>query len=177
MALDNVGHKRIGSGFKIIPVWAWTLAAISCAGVQIFCDVFWSMQPKGPPVWAGVAMGLVAGLLLGCFFLLLGYVNRDSRRRGMSPALWTCVVLLIPNGLGFLLYFILRQPISVTCPQCGNPVQPGTNFCPKCRCRLSASCPQCQRAVGLNDVYCPNCGAPLSAHAVAADGVATSVQS
>ena len=55
-------------------------------------------------------LGLLAGVGGGCFLLLIGYINRDAKRRGMSPTLWTIVAVLIPNGLGIILYFILRQP-------------------------------------------------------------------
>jgi hypothetical protein len=89
----------------------------------------------------------------GCILLLIGYVNRDAkRRRGMSPILWTLAAILIPNGIGFLLYFILRQPLRSTCPQCENAVQTGFNFCPRCNYKLGLSCPQCERVVGVNDV-------------------------
>jgi len=76
----------------------------------------------------------------------------------MSPILWTCVAVLIPNALGFLLYFVLRQPLRRACPQCGNAVQTEFSFCPRCNYKLSPSCPQCQRIVAVGDLYCPYCG-------------------
>jgi RNA polymerase subunit RPABC4/transcription elongation factor Spt4 len=105
--------------------------------------------------------------------LLIGYVNRDAKRRGMSPVLWTFVTILIPNGLGFILYFILRQPLHSACPQCSKSVQAGFNFCPRCNYKLSPSCPQCQRLVGVNDVYCPYCGTSLRNQAAPASGPPT----
>src|SRR5262249_59345299 len=114
-----------------------------------------------PPAWARPLLGLLLGIAAGAYLLLIGYVNRDAKRRGMSPTLWTLVAILIPNAMGILLYFVLRQSLRSVCPQCGNPVQTGFNFCPGCHYKLSPSCPQCQRVVGVNDVYCSYCGASL----------------
>jgi RNA polymerase subunit RPABC4/transcription elongation factor Spt4 len=79
----------------------------------------------------------------------------------MSVLVWTLVAIFIPNGLGILLYFILRQPLQMVCPQCGSAVQMGFHFCPVCSHRLGLSCPKCQRAVSGGDAYCPYCGAGL----------------
>ncbi|MBV9341873.1 MAG: zinc ribbon domain-containing protein, partial [Acidobacteria bacterium] len=106
-------------------------------------------------------LGLLAGIGGGAYVLLLGYVNRDSKRRGMSPVLWTLVALLIPNGVGILLYFVLRQPLQSACPQCGNAVQVEYHFCPRCNYKLGPSCARCQRVVAVNDIYCPYCGNSL----------------
>ena len=49
------------------------------------------------------------GTLLGCYSVLIGYVNQDAGRRKMSRLLWTLVAIFVPNGLGILLYFVLAQ--------------------------------------------------------------------
>ena len=59
-------------------------------------------------------MGLLVGAVVACYLLLIGYITRDARRRGMSPVLWTFVAILVPNALGIILYFILRHAD----PQC-----------------------------------------------------------
>ena len=148
---------------EIIPLWAYTLAAIAFAVVQIVFNLVLPHVGFPPPAWARVLMGFLGGAMLACYFLLLGYVNRDSRRRGMNPVLWTVIAILIPNGLGIILYFVLRQPRQKACPQCGNAIQTGFNFCPRCNYKLSPSCPHCQRLVGEADVYCPYCGTSLLA--------------
>ncbi|HXY52330.1 MAG TPA: zinc ribbon domain-containing protein [Terriglobales bacterium] len=152
---------------QIVPAWAWVLAGVAFVAAQFFFNIFLARQLKAPPAWARPLLGLLAGLFGGCYFLLLGYVNRDAKRRGMSPILWTCVAVLIPNALGFLLYFVLRQPLRRACPQCGSAVQTEFNFCPRCNYKLSPSCPQCQRIVGVGDVYCPFCGTSLRTHPAA----------
>jgi ribosomal protein L32 len=80
---------------------------------------------------AGICMGLLAGSLIAIWILCIGYVYADARRRAMPPILWTLIVALIPNLLGFLLYFALRRPLVAPCAQCGQPGQPG-RFCPSC---------------------------------------------
>jgi hypothetical protein len=168
MELKNENRTGFVAEIKIVPTWAWTLAGIVFVAAQWFFNFVLVHQKDAPPAWCCFLLGLLAGIGAGCLFLFVGYVNRDAKRRAMSPALWTLVVMLIPNGLGFLLYFVLRRPLSSACPQCGAGVQSGFNFCPRCSCKLSPSCPQCQRLVGVNDVYCPYCGCTLHPPVVSA---------
>ncbi|HXW89483.1 MAG TPA: zinc ribbon domain-containing protein [Terriglobales bacterium] len=146
---------------KIVPAWAWVLTGIGFVSMQFVFNVVLAHRSDAPPSWARPLLGLLVGLVLGCFLLFIGYISRDAKRRGMSPVLWTIVAVVIPNALGIILYFVLRQPVRSACPQCGNAVQIGFSFCPRCSYKLGPSCPQCQRAVGMNDVYCPYCGISL----------------
>ena len=166
MQVKNETQTGLTSEIKIVPPWAWTLAAVGFFIAQFFFNVVVARHPNGPPAWSRPLLGLLLGLVLGSFVLFIGYINRDAKRRGMSPVLWTIVAVFIPNALGIILYFVLRQPLRSACPQCGNAVQTGFNFCPRCDHKLSPSCPQCQRVVGENDVYCPYCGTSLRNDAV-----------
>jgi RNA polymerase subunit RPABC4/transcription elongation factor Spt4 len=161
MQVKTESRTGLAGEIKIVPAWAWVLAGMVFVAAQVFFNVAMARHGSPPPAWARPILGLLAGIGGGAYLLLIGYVNRDSKRRGMSPVLWTLVAVLIPNALGILLYFVLRQPLQSACPQCGNAVQSGFNFCPRCSCKLSPSCPQCQRLVGANDVYCPYCGTSL----------------
>jgi RNA polymerase subunit RPABC4/transcription elongation factor Spt4 len=166
MQVKNETQTGLIAEFKIVPPWAWILAVIGFATAQIVFNIILARHPPAPPAWGRLLLGLGAGIVLSCYLLFIGYINRDAKRRGMSPILWTLVAVLIPNGLGILLYFILRQSLRGACPQCGNAVQTGFNFCPRCSYKLSSSCPKCQRVVGVNDVYCPYCGTSLRDQAV-----------
>jgi len=161
MQVKNETRTGLTAEIGIVPPVAWVLAGIVFVAAQIFFNSMGLWHSGAPPAWCRALLGLLAGIGGGCYVLFIGYINRDAKRRGMSPLLWTLVAVLIPNTLGILLYFILRQPRSGACPQCGNAVQAGFNFCPRCNCKLSPSCPQCQRVVGVSDVYCPNCGTSL----------------
>ena len=166
MQVKNETPTGLTAEIKIVPLWAWALAGIVFVAAQVFLNVVVARHSGGPPAWARPVLGLLAGIGGGCYLLFIGYINRDAKRRGMSPVLWTIVAVLIPNALGFILYFILRQSLRSACPQCGNAVQTGFNFCPRCSYKLSPSCPRCQRVAGVNDVYCPYCGTSLHSQAV-----------
>ena len=161
MQLRNESRTGLAAEIKIVPWLAWALAAIVFIAAQWFFNLELARHADAPPAWCRPLLGLLAGIGGGCLLLLIGYINRDAKRRGMSPTLWTLVAIFIPNGLGGLLYFVLRQPLSSACPQCGNPVQSGFNFCPRCSHKLSPTCPQCQHVVAVTDVFCPYCGTPL----------------
>ena len=59
-----------------------------------------------------VMMGYSMGTLVASYFLLMGYVSRDVKRRNMSAPLWMLIVILMPGGIGAVVYFLLRQPAS-----------------------------------------------------------------
>ena len=59
-----------------------------------------------------------AGSVAAAYVLLVGYVYGDSRRRGMNHVLWTLLAIFIPNAIGIILYFILREPVPLPCPAC-----------------------------------------------------------
>ena len=80
-------------------------------------------------------------IAIGSFFvagyiMLVGYVYGDARRRGMPAALWTLLVVLIPNLIGFIVYFILRRGIFAPCPQCGRGAEIGQIYCSACGHKL-----------------------------------------
>ena len=161
MPFRNEGSTRFIDEVRIISPWTYLFVGLGY--VAAFAAVVYATLSGNPPfpLIGMVPLAILGGTFLGCYFLLIGYVNRDAARRGMSPILWTLLALCIPNALGILLYFVLRKPRIATCPQCANEIQAGYNFCPRCNFKLSPSCPQCQRAVGVNDVYCSYCGAAL----------------
>jgi RNA polymerase subunit RPABC4/transcription elongation factor Spt4 len=173
MQVKNETQTGLTSEIKIVPTWAWTLAGIAFIAAQWFFNINLARHAGAPPAWSRPLLGLLAGVGGGCFLLLIGYINRDAKRRGMSRLLWTVMAVIIPNALGIILYFLLRQPLGSACPQCGNAVQTGFNFCPRCSYKLSPSCPQCQRLVGVNDVYCPYCASSLRNPAAPASGLQT----
>jgi hypothetical protein len=50
----------------------------------------------------------------------------------MPAGLWTLLVGVIPNLIGFLLYFALRQPLLAACSSCGGQIGKSQRFCPTC---------------------------------------------
>ena len=172
MQIKSESQTGLSAEMKMVPSWAWALAGIVFVAAQIFFNVALARHSDAPPVWARAVLGGLAGIAGGCYLLFIGYISGDAKRRGMSPVLWTIVAVFIPNALGIILYFVLRQPLQSACPQCGNAVQTGFNFCPRCNYRLSPNCPQCQRPVGVNDIYCPYCGTSLRDRGNSVSGLA-----
>ncbi|MEO5936434.1 MAG: zinc ribbon domain-containing protein, partial [Terriglobales bacterium] len=62
------------------------------------------------------------------------------------------------SGIGFIVYFLLRQPVVLNCPTCTEKVESNFNFCPKCHFQLSPMCPECRHAVRAGDNFCAHCG-------------------
>ena len=112
MQVRNETQSGFAGEIKIVPLWAWALAGIVFVAAQVFFNVVVARHGGGPPVWARPLLGLAAGLGGVCYLLLIGYINRDAKRRGMSPTLWTIMAVIIPNALGIILYFLLRQARS-----------------------------------------------------------------
>jgi hypothetical protein len=121
------------------------------------------------PVLASLALaGIVtaASLTIATIIFLVAYVNRDAKRRGMNSGLWTILaIILLPawGFIGFVIYFLMREPLPYHCPQCGATVGARFNFCPNCKCNLHPSCPQCKREVVETDKFCPYCAYELGA--------------
>lgn len=161
MQLRNESRTNISSEIRIVPAWAWVLGGIGFIAVQYVFNVVLGHEADHPPAGVRALLGLFMGILVVAYLAFVGYVNRDAKRRGMSRVLWTCIAAFIPNALGIIIYFVLRQPLRSACPQCGSFVQSEFNFCPQCNYKLSVGCPHCQRAVSPGDVYCPYCGTSL----------------
>jgi hypothetical protein len=149
----------------IISRWVFAFAILPYIAV-IAAIVFATLSGKPPmPLPAMIAVGILGGTVLACYILLIGYVNGDAGRRGMSRLGWTLLAIFIPNALGIVLYFVLRKPRLTTCPQCGAPLDPSFGFCPRCRYLLNPTCPKCQRSVHAGDKFCPYCGGDLGSGA------------
>ena len=174
--------------FKLVPRWlVWTVVVLWAISVaiavtvnlnpQLNSGVVFPPELMGHPVAQSFALaGIVTamGLFLAAYIFLVAYVNRDAKRRGMNSALWTFLVIVLSPAyfaIGFIIYFLMRQPLPYNCPQCASTVDARYNFCPNCKCNLHPSCPQCQHEVTEGDKYCPYCGQDLGGATVT--GVAT----
>jgi ABC-type Fe3+ transport system permease subunit len=178
--------------FKLVPRWlvvvvillfilAQAIAYIvNTQGLTNNGEIF-PPELRNEPALASLALaGIITlvALVLGASLFLFGYVNRDAKRRGMNSTLWTLlVILLFPAyfALGFIIYFLMREPLPYPCPQCGNTVGARFNFCPSCKCNLYPSCPQCKREVVETDKFCPYCGNDLKAAASTEPAVQSSI--
>ena len=114
------------SGLGVIPGPAKIVAVLA------FVGFFFGVLGEHPSSSFGILIGLVGGGLAAAYFLLAGYIYADARLRGMPPIPWAALAVLIPNCVGFVLYFVLRKPMLHPCPDCGRGVAPDAAFCPRC---------------------------------------------
>ena len=145
---------------RMIPGWSVALAAALFVAMQY---VFHVVMPhhKHELLPLRLMMGYAWGTLWASYALLLGYVSRDVKRRGMSAGLWMLVCVVLPGGIGAVVYFMLRQPILSRCPNCSTTMESGYHFCPQCQFQMAPVCGQCFRGVEITDVYCKQCGHDL----------------
>ena len=182
-------NLRFWQEFRIVPrglIWIVVILFLTAQGIAALVN-YWGFTHTGDifapelrdtPWLSYLALAgavTLVSVTLGSFILLVGYVNRDARRRGMNSGLWTLlVVILLPSSifLGFLIYFLMREPLPYPCPQCGKMVGARFNFCPNCKCNLHPTCPNCKREVAEMDKYCPYCAWELGAAKEAEAGAA-----
>src|SRR5215467_2786502 len=183
MRLNRVRRRkeklRFWDEFFIIPKWLVGLVAflyVAALAIAISVNLaqrnsgdFFPPELRDNPVLASFAMAGVITIVSICFavfIFLTAYVNRDAVRRGMNSALWTVLILIfLPTWglIGFVIYFLMREPMPYPCPQCSASVRARFNFCPNCKCNLQPSCPQCKHEVAELDKFCPYCGNDLGA--------------
>ena len=179
MAITNTNGRseqapKLSSELKLIPRWSVALAALAFVGVQY---LWWVVIPAyrhhpGPPAGIRFYFALTWSALAALYMLMIGYVSKDAPRRHMSAQIWMFVCLIMPAGVGSVLYFLLRQPIISSCPACGTPIQSDYHFCPQCACQVSAACGNCYRSARPTDLFCVHCG-----HDLASDSMPARVRS
>ena len=116
---------------RVVPAWAYVVAIFAFVGLQIPLGILLRREPNPAPIPLQITLQIFSGVILGIVVMLIGYVNQDAKLRNMNRTLWTLLVIFIPNAIGFILYFLLRQPRSIPCPQCGALMEPEGHFCPK----------------------------------------------
>jgi hypothetical protein len=115
-----------------IPVWVAYFA--SSQGRSFLASRgFLSTMPDA--LWFGLAFGVFTA----AFFLGLGYIYGDAKRRQMPAWPWVIAASFIPNLIGFILYFLFRGPLLGPCSSCGKPIRGGEAFCSHCGCSQRSS--------------------------------------
>jgi uncharacterized membrane protein len=172
---------RFWQEFKLVPrgaIWTMVVLYLIAEAIAMFAN-YWNFHNNPGDIFAPdlystpylsyaglAAIVTMVAVFVSFVVFMIGYVNRDARRRGMNSALWTLlVIVLLPSAMfvGFLIYFLMRDPLPYPCPQCGKMVGSRFNFCPNCKCNLHPSCPNCKREVEETDKFCPYCAQELGA--------------
>jgi len=149
----------LSTELRLVPRWSVAAAALAFVGVLY---LFWVIVPAHRhhqlPFGLRLYFALSWSALSALYMLMVGYISRDTQRRAMRARLWIVVCLVLPGGIGAVLYFLLRQPVVSLCPACSTPVQHEFHFCPQCAYQLSAACRRCYSSMGLTDRFCVSCG-------------------
>ena len=157
--------SRFSEELKVIPKTARIIAVIAYfVSMLVWILVLTYSHDQGlqsTPEAAKIALVFLPGVFLAFYVLLIGYVNGDARRRGMRYVMWTLLAIFIPNAIGIILYFILRDPLMKPCPGCAQIVRPGFTFCPHCGTSLQPTCSNCGKGVEIGWANCPQCGTKL----------------
>ena len=101
---------------NILPKAAIAIAAMA---IPIWVAYFASGQGRSLLASAGFLhtipealwFGSTFGVFTAAFFLALGYIYGDAKRRQMPAWAWVTAACFIPNLIGFILYFVFRRPL------------------------------------------------------------------
>jgi hypothetical protein len=161
--------SRFDREWALVPDGARWTAALVCLSVATLMGAIFLVpgfaegDTKAVAVLVPIFLASLVGVaFLGAYVLLVGYVYGDARRRGMNHVLWTLLAIFIPNAIGIILYFILRDPVAVPCPSCGTPAKKGHAYCAGCGTPVRTACPSCRQPVETGWRNCARCGAALT---------------
>ena len=155
--------SRFREELRIVPGAGWVIAAAVQVGLGLLLSLLLARSPDSRewPLWLNLLASVLSPLPLSVYALLIAYIYRDAQRRAMRHVMWTLLAALIPNGIGIILYFVLRDPVLAPCATCGTMTKAGFAFCPKCGTALGKACPKCGRSVESDWVSCAYCGEAL----------------
>ena len=113
------------------------------------------------PLVARIALGAALAFFIFLYGFLVSYVYGDAKRRGMRHVPWALVAAFVPNALGFIAYFLLREPLLQPCGACGATARRDLPFCPRCGAPRLPVCPECRRPVETAWSHCAHCGTKI----------------
>jgi len=154
--MTPVPHRQ-----RVVPTAAWIIAGVVAA--VLFAIFAYAVSRKH--AWSHEERALIAILvpaLAAGYIALIGYVYGDAKRRGMRHVMWTLLAIFLLNGVGIILYFIVREPLLGYCSKCGSAVNHGYAFCPRCGSSVQPCCPACHRVIQGPWSHCAWCGAKVA---------------
>ncbi|MBI3679118.1 MAG: zinc ribbon domain-containing protein [Acidobacteria bacterium] len=141
----------------MIPIAAWVIAGLVFLLLFMMMNWFFFQEAHPPFPW-NVVLPAFVPLIAGAYVVLIGYVYGDARRRNMRYVMWTMLAIFVPNAIGIILYFILRDPMPVYCSRCGAAMRNGFAFCPACGNNVLPACPSCGKLLQPGWTHCAWCG-------------------
>jgi predicted RNA-binding Zn-ribbon protein involved in translation (DUF1610 family) len=143
---------------RIIPLPAWIVAGFLFTGLVVGFNVMAMRHHAPPPLHLLITIGALAA---AGYALLVGYIYGDAKRRGMRYVMWTLLAIFLANGIGVILYFVLRDPLPGYCSACGSAMHPGYAYCPRCGANMLPACGNCRRVSQAGWSHCAYCGTKL----------------
>jgi hypothetical protein len=118
---------------KGVRIAAWSIGAciVVAGGIVVLKEIGGHGYGLAGLFMHGLVV-MVFGLVVTTWILGVGFVYADARRRAMRPILWSILVILLPHLVGFVLYFVIRQPLASSCIHCGQTISPAQPFCSWC---------------------------------------------
>lgn len=84
--------------------------------------------------------GLFATLCILAIIFLGIWVYKDAKSRGLDAGKWTAIVVLVPNLIGLIIYFIIgRNEEQIQCDSCNSNVQVKSKYCMNCGKEINKS--------------------------------------
>lgn len=145
--------------------WAVAISLFVCMELVFWLAIFPNADPvemAKMPVGVRALLSTAASAILLIWALLVGFVYVDAKRRGMRYVMWTLLAIFVPNTIGIILYFLLRDPLPSPCPKCAKLVRGSFAFCPHCGAELLRACRVCGKKLEPGWVNCAYCGAPTA---------------
>jgi len=145
---------------RIIPKPAWLVAGLLTVLIVLpllLGPMRYDKEIRSWPLIGKVGLMAVVPILVITYSMLVGFIYADAKRRRMRHVMWAWLAL-VPYFVGVILYFILRDPLPASCPQCGTDVPQAFAFCPGCGASVHPICPQCGKSLQREWMNCPHCG-------------------
>ena len=157
--------NRLLQECRVAARWGVGVSAL----LSFVCAFLFVLVAREAPLGLRLVLGSALALFIFLYGFLVAYVYADAKRRGMRPWPWALVAGCVPNALGFIAYFLLREPLLQPCGACGATTRRDCAFCPQCGAPHVRTCPACRRAVETAWAHCGHCGATLAAATTSAD--------
>ncbi|GAA0123593.1 MAG: hypothetical protein KID00_09940 [Clostridium argentinense] len=80
-----------------------------------------------------IIFGLFALFVILSLVFLGIWTYKDAKSRGLDGRMWTAIVILIPNLIGLLIYFLVgRNQVYIECDKCKRKIQQNSRYCMNC---------------------------------------------
>ena len=159
--------NKFVQGLRIIRWPAWILAFVLYGALAVFLIGYVIPHDPNKQLWVAEWRRLLFAFGVPCWLipviLLVGFVYSDAKRRNMRYVVWTFLAALIPDAIGIILYFLLRDPLPTPCPKCKTLVPHSYSYCPYCGTQIVRACPNCRRKIERDWVNCAYCGTNVAA--------------